>query len=63
MTRAQSPVRRESLLASEDGAVLVEYMAVWGFAAVGIAVAIITLGPPLLTSWGLAKTALLANKP
>ena len=52
-----------SALASEDGAVLVEYMAVWGFAAVGIAVAIITLGPPLLTSWGLAKTALLANKP
>jgi Flp pilus assembly pilin Flp len=63
MTRPQSPVRRDSLLASEDGAVLVEYIAVWGLAAVGIAIAITTLGPPLLTSWGLAKATLLANKP
>jgi hypothetical protein len=45
------------------GAVLVEYMAVWGLVAIGATLAIIALGPALLTAWGATKTALLANKP
>jgi Flp pilus assembly pilin Flp len=49
---------------SDDrGAVLVEYAAVFGFVSIGLAVAIVKLGPVLLVGWDATRTVLLSNKP
>jgi Flp pilus assembly pilin Flp len=47
----------------ERGAVLVEYAAVFGFVSIGLAVAIVKLGPVLLVGWETTRTVLLSNKP
>jgi len=48
---------------SDRGAVLVEYTAVFALVSIGIALAIIKLGPTLLTAWDATRGVLLANKP
>ncbi len=49
---------------SDDrGAVLVEYAAVFGFVSIGLAVAVVKLGPVLLVGWDTTRTVLLSNKP
>ena len=51
------------LVRDERGAVSVEYIAVFGTVTVAITVAMVKLGPGLLTAWGHTKQALLASKP
>jgi Flp pilus assembly pilin Flp len=48
---------------SDRGAVLVEYTAVFAFVSIGIALAIIKLGPTLLLAWDATRAVLLSNKP
>lgn len=50
-------------LRDERGAVLVEYMAVWVFTVLAIALGVISLGPALTKGWSTTQTVLLANKP
>ena len=47
----------------DRGAILVEYAAVFGFVSIGLAVAIVKLGPVLLVGWDATRTVLLASKP
>lgn len=54
---------RRHLLGDERGAVSVEYMAVWGFTVIAIAVAIIGIGPALNKAWPMTQKTLMANKP
>jgi Flp pilus assembly pilin Flp len=51
------------LARDERGAVSVEYIALFGTVTVAITVAMVKLGPGLLTAWGQTKQALLAGKP
>jgi Flp pilus assembly pilin Flp len=48
---------------SDRGAVLVEYTAVFGFVSIGLALAIVKLGPTLLTAWDSTRAVILSNKP
>ncbi len=54
---------RRSMKSDDRGAILVEYAAVFGFVSIGLAVAIVNLGPVLLTGWDATRTVLLDNKP
>ena len=47
----------------DRGAVLVEYTAVFGFVSIGLAIAIVKLGPTLLGAWDSTRTVILSNKP
>jgi Flp pilus assembly pilin Flp len=47
----------------DRGAVPVEYIAVFAFVSIGLAIAVVKLGPSLLTAWTASQKVLLANKP
>ena len=47
----------------DRGAVLVEYMSVFGFVIVVLTIAIVKVGPQLLADWDDTRALLLANKP
>jgi len=48
---------------SDHGSVHVEYIAVFAFVSIGIAVSFVKLGPTLFQAWGTTQHVLLANKP
>lgn len=47
----------------DRGSVPVEYIAVFAFVSIGLAIALVKLGPTLLEAWGTTQRVLLANKP
>jgi Flp pilus assembly pilin Flp len=48
---------------NDQGAVLVEYTAVFAFVSIGLAIAIVKLGPVLLVGWDTTRQVLLSNSP
>ena len=58
-------VRRRFFARAHDdrGSVPVEYIAVFAFVSIGLALSIVKLGPTLLQAWGATQHVLLANKP
>jgi hypothetical protein len=59
--RATSSTRAR--LMCDRGSVPVEYIAVFAFVSIGIALSFVKLGPTLLQAWGTSEHVLLANKP
>jgi hypothetical protein len=47
----------------DRGAVPVEYIAVFAFVSIGLAISFVKLGPTLLEAWGTSQHVILANKP
>ena len=47
----------------DHGSVHVEYIAVFAFVSIGLAISFVKLGPTLLQAWGTSQQVLLANKP
>jgi hypothetical protein len=47
----------------DRGSIPVEYLAVFAFVSIGLALSVVKLGPTLLQSWGTTQHVLLANKP
>jgi hypothetical protein len=47
----------------DRGSVPVEYIAVFAFVSIGLAISFVKLGPTLLDAWGTSQHVLLANKP
>ena len=63
---ASSAVRTGASAAArmnDRGSVPVEYIAVFAFVSIGLAISFVKLGPTLLEAWGTSQHVLLANKP
>jgi Flp pilus assembly pilin Flp len=54
---------RRGLPTDNRGAVPVEYIAVFAFVSIVLAISLVKLGPTLLAAWGTSEHLLLANKP
>ena len=62
MLPIQPPTARQ-ISGDDRGAVLVEYMSVFGFVIIVLTIAIVKVGPQLLADWDDTRALLLANKP